>query len=173
MDKIISILSTWGLGQWGIVVLIVSVFIDLSPIKFNPIKMILSWFGRYLNKSIQTEITGFKEEVSEKLALLQEEQTAQRNTLDKIVKDREAREISRLKWEVIEFETSIRDENGMKHSREQYRHILDEADKYERIAVSADSLISIPQVDLLAVQEAASHIKSHYDSHRDSQDLYF
>jgi Rps23 Pro-64 3,4-dihydroxylase Tpa1-like proline 4-hydroxylase len=173
MDKIITILSTWGLGQWGIVVLIVSIFIDLSPIKFNPIKMILSWFGRYLNKSIQTEITGFKEEVSEKLALLQEEQTAQRNTLDKIVRDREAREISRLKWEVIEFETSIRDENGMKHSREQYRHILDEADKYERIAVSADSLISIPQVDLLAVQEAASHIKSHYDNHRDSQDLYF
>ena len=173
MDKIISILSTWGLGQWGFVVLVISIFIDLSPIKFNPIKMILSWFGRYLNKSIQTEITGFKDEVNEKLTNLQKEQNAQRNTLDKIVKDREAREISRLKWEVIEFETSIRDENGMKHSREQYRHILDEADKYVRIASSDDSLISIPQVDLLAVKEAASHIQKHYDIYRDSQDLYF
>lgn len=173
MDKIITILSTWGLGQWSLVVLIISVFIDLSPIKLNPIKMILAWFGRYLNKSIQTEISGFKVEVNDKLTQLQKEQNAQRDTLNKIVKDREAREVSRLKWEVIEFETSIRDENGIKHSREQYRHILDSADKYARIAASEDSLVSIPQVDLSAVKEAASLIKKHYDDHRDSQDLYF
>lgn len=173
MDKIITILSTWGLGQWGLVVLIISIFIDLSPIKLNPIKMILAWFGRYLNKSIQTEISGFKVEVNEKLTELQKEQNAQRETLNKIVKDREAREVSRLKWEVIEFETSIRDENGIKHSREQYRHILDSADKYARIANSPDSTVSIPQVDLSAVNEAANHIRRHYDANRDSQDLYF
>lgn len=173
MDKIVAILSTWGLGQWSLVVLVISIFVDLSPIKFNPIKMILSWFGKYLNKSIEMEISGFKNEVNDKLEELQKEQNAQRDTLNKIVKDREAREVSRLKWEVIEFETSIRDENGMKHNREQYRHILDSADKYERIAASADSLVSIPQVDLLAVRDAAAHIKKHYDAHRDSQDLYF
>ncbi len=173
MDKITAILSTLGLGQWVLIVLVISIFIDLSPIKLNPIKMILSWFGRYLNNSIEKEISGFKDEVNEKLTLLQKEQNAQRDTLNKIAKDREAREVSRLKWEIIEFETSIRDENGMKHSREQYRHILDSADKFERIASSADSLVSIPQVDLLTVMEASSHIKKHYDTHRESQDLYF
>lgn len=183
MDAIYKVLSEMGLGHWALVVLVLGIFIDVTPaIKFNPIKAVLSWFGNYLNKSIQTEINGFKDEVNssldefkvevnEKLDDVKKEQEAQRETLNNLVIDTKSREVSRLKWEIIEFETSIR--NGQKHNREQYRHVLDSAEKFERMASSKDDDISIPQVDLLAVKESTATIQAHYDEHRTTQDLYF
>jgi len=183
MDVISKILSEMGLGHWALVVLVLGIFIDVTPaIKFNPIKAILSWFGSYLNKSIQNEINGFKDEVNVSLDefktevnnrfdAVQREQNAQRETLNKIIKDTESREVSRLKWEIIEFETSIR--NEQKHNREQYRHVLDSAEKFQRIAASEDSYVSIPQVDLIAVKESSAVIQAHYDKYRNTQDLYF
>ena len=159
------------------------IFVDVTPaIKFNPIRAIISWFGSYLNKSIQTEINGFKDEinvcldefksdVNNRFDAIQKEQNAQRETLNKIIMDNESREFSRLKWEIIEFETSIR--NEQKHNREQYRHVLDSAEKFQRMAASEECLVSIPQVDIIAVRESSSAIQAHYDNHRNTQDLYF
>lgn len=182
MGAIIKILSEIGLGKWALIVLGLSIFVDLSPIKLNPIKAIISFIGKYFNNAVQgkidefevkvnTKIDNFQSEINVKLDQLQKEQNAQRDTLNKIVKDREAKEISRLKWEVIEFETSIR--NSQKHNREQYRHVLDSADTYARMVCNEDRSVSVPQEDLIHVKESAANIQDHYDKHRSSQDLYF
>ena len=48
-----GILSNLGLGNIGLIILIVSIFIDISPIKINPIKWIFGYLGKWFNNSIQ------------------------------------------------------------------------------------------------------------------------
>ena len=73
-----GILSNLGLGNIGLIILIVSIFIDISPIKINPIKWIFGYLGKWFNNSIQKEIAGFKEEVNQKFAQIQNKQLSQR-----------------------------------------------------------------------------------------------
>ena len=171
MQQIITVLS----GNYDkaiiAVIIILSVFIDISPtIKWNPIKSLLGYIGNCFNKGVQREISGFKDEVNTKLEALQQEQNAQRETLDKMIIDTENREMSKLRWEVIEFENSIL--NGQKHSREQYRHIIDCARKFERVATSSNTISVLPE-DLANVKEACASIEDHYNKNRHNQSLLY
>ena len=171
MDAIVKIFTTLGLTDYAIIALVLSIFIDVNPkIKFNPIKSVISYLGKWFNNSIQREISGFKEEVNQKLDDLQKEQNAQRDTLNKIIRDRDNSELSRLRWEVIDFENSIN--NGEKHTREQYRHILDDSRKYLRLLDTAED-ISVNEEDVIKIKESTEFIRSHYEKNRSNQSQLF
>ena len=171
MEALYKILTGLGFEQYALIILALSVFIDINPkIKFNPIKAILNYFGKWLNNSIQKEISGFKQEVNTKFEQLQAEQVAQRETLNKLIADQENKEISKLRWDIIDFETSILNEE--KHSREQYRHILDCVRKYKRMAESSD-YTCISEEDYQKICESESTIKNHYEQNRQDQSVIF
>ena len=171
MQVISSILSQLGFGQWALIILGLSIFIDVNPkIKFNPVQCVISFVGKAFNNSIQREISGFKSEVNAKFESLQAEQKAQRETLNKILADQENREISALRWNVIDFENSI--VNGVKHTREQYRHILDSAKKYLRLVETSDN-IEVEQENVQKIKEAAEAIRKHYEAGRCDQSTLF
>lgn len=172
METLAGVLSTLGFKEYAIVVLLLSIFIDINPkIKFNPIKAIIRYLGRWFNNSIQKEIAGFKVEVNQKFDDLQKEQKAQRETLTKLVNDMDQKEASKLRWEVIDFETSIL--NDEKHSREQYRHILDSACKFFRMVESHELDIKVSEEDIQKLQEARTFIQNHYDKNRADQSIIF
>lgn len=173
MDILAKIFTTLGLTEYAIIASALAIFIDVSPkIKWNPIKSIFAYLGKHFNSSIQTEITTFKVEVNQKFKDLQEEQAAQRDTLNKIVNDMDNRELSRLKWEVIDFENSIL--NGAKHPREQYRHILDESRKFTRMIETCKDNISVDEEEIIKVNESTDIIREHYEKNRLNQSqLYF
>ena len=94
MGAIIKILSEMGLGKWALIVLGLSIFVDLSPIKLNPIKAIISFIGKYFNNAVQgkidefevkvnTKIDNFQSEINVKLDQLQKEQNAQQRCRDR------------------------------------------------------------------------------------------
>lgn len=170
MEVISGFFSNLGLNDIATVIVIVSIFIDISPIKLNPIKAIFEYFGKWFNNSIQREIAGFKQEVNEKFDQLQKEQLAQRETLDKILLDQDNKEISKIRWDVIDFENSIL--NGIKHNREEYRHIIDSANKFQRIVSNSDT-ITVPEEDIRKIKECAEFIESHYEKHRKDQSNIF
>lgn len=171
MDAIAKILTGFGLTQYASIVLGLSIFIDINPrIKWNPLKSLLGFLGTYLNRSIEKEISGFKEEVNRKLEDLQKEQNSQRETLNKIIIDTENRELSKLRWEIIEFDMSI--SNGQKHTREQYRHILDSGHKFDRMVLSEN--INVDPEDVRSIQESIANIEKHYEKNRrDLTTVYF
>lgn len=169
MDTLADILQSIGLKDIALFALIISIFIEITPIKINPIQKILGIIGKQFNSSMEEKLEEFKKEVNEKFTELKDEQLAQRETINKIVIDQENKEISRLRWEIIEFDNSIL--NRMKHSRSQYRHILDDAAKYERMVQQCQSE---REIELSRrVKESIDHIKEYYEEKRDDHSLLY
>ena len=100
------------LGQAFIYLIASGTLIEISPIKFNPITMILKWMGDKMNSGIKAEIDIVKK--------AQEEQR----------KDFQDYKVSQSRYEIFQFENEIRDNNDH-HTEEQYNHILEQCKKYE------------------------------------------
>lgn len=100
------------LGQAFIYLIASGTLIEISPIKFNPITMILKWMGDKMNSGIKAEIDIVKK--------AQEEQR----------KDFQDYKVSQYRYEIFQFENEIRDNNDH-HTEEQYNHILEQCKKYE------------------------------------------
>ena len=73
-------------------------------------------------------------------------------------------EISRIRWEIIEFSNSI--ENDQLHVRDEYRHIKDEYKKYEL-------LIKKYNLENGIITEEIEKINKHYDENKNSNSVYF
>lgn len=100
------------IGQALIYLIASGTLIEISPIKFNPITMILKWMGDKMNSGIKAEIDIVKK--------AQEEQR----------KDFQDYKVSQYRYEIFQFENEIRDNNDH-HTEEQYNHILEQCKKYE------------------------------------------
>lgn len=171
LEAIAKVLMSMGFGQYALILLIISIFIDITPgIKINPIKAIFRFIGKYFNSSIEKEITEFKKDVQSQFDELKKEQEVQSETLNKLAKDQDNKEISSLCWSIIDFQNSI--VNGSKHTREQYRHILDSSKKYMRMAAEPNA--DIKQEDMDLIKEYTNFIQEHYENERkDQTKLYF
>jgi hypothetical protein len=168
MQEIVKVLSGLGYEKIALIVIAASIFIDLTPaVKWNPIRSIFKYIGEAFNSSIKTEIGTFKVEVNEKFNQFQEKQDIQQNALDKLVKEQSHKEVSRLRWEIIDFKNSI--VNGVKHSRGQYRHVISSLDTY---------LNSIEVEDMdndyyNEVIEDGDYIRTHYEKYKDDKSLLY
>ena len=87
---------------WQIIV-ILSLFIEITPIKWNPLSSAFKWLGRKLTARIEDDLTAIHKEIEEN-------------------------EKDRIRWEILDFANSCR--NGRKHTKDEYQHILTLNDKY-------------------------------------------
>jgi len=169
MEVISKILTSLGFGDYALIVLFLGIFIDITPgIKFNPVKTIFKYLGKSFNSSIETEISELKDDVNTKFTDLQKEQKRQKQALDKIILDGQDKEIGRLRWEIIDFSNGI--QNKVKHSKEQYRHILNSFSRYkiimEDIGITSDEYYH-------DVIKHGNDIQIHYDNHVNSGEAFF
>ena len=67
MQKLIETLSTVSIGQalaGGVtVVALVSVFIEITPVKINPVSKFLAWLGRKINSEVIAKVDRLETEV--------------------------------------------------------------------------------------------------------------
>lgn len=123
MSEIIELLRTYWNGSNIIaLVLLLSVFIEISPIKFNPLQWISNIIQKNMNHRLDT-ICNKLESFSERI--------------DKI-------EINNMRSAILSFGNScMRNE---RHTQEEFSHILAIYDRYEKIIEESD--ISNGQVDI-------------------------
>lgn len=168
MKPIMDLLNNLGYADWALFVLFLSIFIDVSPIKINPIKSIFKYLGKSFNSSIEVEISDIKKEMGETFESIKKEQTRQKKALDRIILDNQDKEISRLRWEIIDFDNGIK--NKVRHAPDQYRHALHSFEKYNSImkelGTTSDEYYN-------EVQKHGNSIKSHYEQHSDSGEAFF
>lgn len=103
----------WLGGNWIPVGIILSLVVDISPIKINPWKSFLKWLGHAITADVMKEIREIK--------ATQKEQQA---TIDENEKDR-------IRYEVLDFANSCR--RGVHHTKDEFEHIISLHSKYERL----------------------------------------
>ena len=102
------------IGDHIVAVLVtLSVFIQIAPIKINPWSSLIKWIGKMLNGNLQQQVT----ELS--------------NTIQEMNKDIDENEKDRIRWQVLDFANSCR--NGRRHTRDEFQHIMTLNDKYAEL----------------------------------------
>lgn len=101
-----------GQHLWQIIVAL-SIFIQITPIKISPWSALFKWIGKALTSDISNKIEALSSEVED------------------LKKQRKEDEKDRIRWEILDFANSCR--NGRKHTRDEFQHIVDIRTKYENL----------------------------------------
>ena len=110
------------LGKYGVqVVLILSVFIQISPIKINPWSKLFKWIGKIITEESNKKIDSLETSINETNTKVELETTAIKASINENEKDR-------IRWEVLDFANSCR--NGRLHTEEEFKHVISLNDKY-------------------------------------------
>ena len=115
-------------GISGGIALILLTLIQIAPIKINPWSAIAKAIGRAINGDLTRAVNQISESVDQN-------------------------EIDRLRWEILDFSNSC--QNGRRHTREEFDHIIRMHEKYESILTRRNE--SNGQVDM-----AYDYIKTLY-----------
>lgn len=107
-----AIINWIGQHLWTVIV-VVSIFIQITPIKWNPISSLIKWIGNIITADVKKDI--------KKIQLTVEEQ-------GKMIEENEK---DRIRWEILDFANSCR--NGRKHTKDEFQHIITLNDKYKAL----------------------------------------
>lgn len=122
MDALIEVVKSMTAGEIAgkvtLLLVALSAFIEITPIKFNPISLLFKWIG-----------TKFNGAVLEKLS-------QQDEAMDKIRDVVDDNEIDRIRWEILDFSNSCR--QGKKHTLDEFVHIIELNEKYHKILERRD-----------------------------------
>ena len=100
-------------GNATLLLVVLSAFVEITPIKINPITDFLRWLGNKFNGP-----------VLEKLNAQDEAMVEIRDVVDD-------NEIDRIRWEILDFSNSCR--QGKKHTLDEFVHIIELNEKYHKI----------------------------------------
>lgn len=149
---------------------ILSIFIEITPIKINPISLLLNLLFKPIRKDIsdmksvmESNMDTLKSDLQSDIQNVINQQNNELTTIDKVLESQDLAEMSRIRWEIIEFSNSI--ENGQLHKRDEYRHIKDDNKKYHQ-------LIEQYHLENGIIDEEMENINSHYEQHKDSTQIY-
>ncbi len=98
-------------GAAGVVILL-SIFIEITPIKLNPVSSFLRWLGEKINK-----------DVIERVDVLEKK-------MDSIESSNSKRDAVNCRVRILRYADEMR--VGIRHSKESFDQILDDIDSYKR-----------------------------------------
>lgn len=153
------------------IVIVLGFFIEIAPIKINPISIILNIIYKPIKKYIEDiklelkeDIDNVKKELKEDIDSLKQQQESNKDSVNKLIETLDMSEISRIRWEIIEFSNTI--DNDQLHTRDEYRHIIDENEKYHNLIKKYNLTNGI-------IDEEFEKINDHYNSNKDCSSFRF
>lgn len=106
-------MSSTDIGTLTALVAFIGIFVEISPLKINPLSAVIQWFGNALNKDTRKQLAS----ISLKL-----EQVSER--IDKI-------ELNDMRSSILDFSNSCM--NKRRHTKEEFEHVIDLHTQYEEI----------------------------------------
>jgi ferritin-like metal-binding protein YciE len=129
VKDIVEVIKEYGVTVVGFVVLL-GVFIQITPIKINPlswvlkqIKQGLAWLGRQINAELKEEINKYRNELKEHI-----EQADSRFETAEIKEDE--KRIKDLRWEILDFGNSVKTKT---YHKDAFDHIFESYAEYEEL----------------------------------------
>lgn len=121
-----------GKNLWTIII-VVSIFIQITPIKINPWSALFKWIGKTITGNACSKIDGLIDKI------------------EKIEKDVKTNEKDRIRWEILDFANSCR--NNRKHTRDEFQHIVALNDKYKRLLQETNDTNGVFEVEYNYIQD--------------------
>jgi hypothetical protein len=121
-----------GKNLWTIII-VISIFIQITPIKINPWSALFKWIGKTITGNACSKIDGLIDKV------------------EKIEKDVKTNEKDRIRWEILDFANSCR--NNRKHTRDEFQHIVALNDKYKRLLKETNDTNGVFEVEYNYIQD--------------------
>ena len=121
-----------GKNLWTIII-VISIFIQITPIKVNPWSALFKWIGKTITGNACSKIDGLIDKVG------------------KIEKDVKTNEKDRIRWEILDFANSCR--NNRKHTRDEFQHIVALNDKYKRLLKETNDSNGVFEVEYNYIQD--------------------
>lgn len=150
---------------------IIGIFVEITPIKFNPITSLLNLFYKPLKKDISDmkvelndKIENVRTDLKGEIDAIKVNQISIQAQINEMVKDIDIEEIRRIRWEILEFSSSI--DNNQLHTRDEYRHIKDDMKKYH-------ALIDKYGLTNGLIDEESEKIEKHYEENKNTTTFYF
>ena len=107
------------LSFWGVLIFLLSIGVEFTPIKWNPWSAILGWIGSRLNSRLNSKLS----EIDTKVDKLS-------NDLEKHIVESHAKELRDTRKDILNFCNSCM--IGQKHTKEQFEFVLKQCDSYEK-----------------------------------------
>ena len=117
----------------GWVLLILSIFIQITPIKISPWSALFKWVGKNITNNACHKIDSLVTKVSDLEISI------------------DANEKDRIRWEILDFANSCR--NNRKHSRDEFQHIVDLNDKYKRLLKKTNESNGVFDIEFKYIQD--------------------
>lgn len=122
MDALIEFVKGMSAGEIAgnvtLLLVALSAFIEITPIKFNPISLLFGWIGKKFNGAVLDKLSAQDKAMVE---------------IRDVVDDNE---IDRIRWEILDFSNSCR--QGKKHTLDEFVHIIELNEKYHKILERRD-----------------------------------
>ena len=109
-------------GAAGIIVLL-SIFIEITPIKINPVSCMLNWIGARTNKNIIEKFESMEKDVS-----------GLKKEIDSIRESEDERDAETRRVRILEFGDEVA--HSQMHSKERYTQVLHDIDVYDKYCLS-------------------------------------
>lgn len=106
-------MSSTDIGTLTALVAFIGIFVEISPLKINPLSAVIQWFGNALNKDTRKQLA---------LISLKLEEVSER--IDKI-------ELNDMRSAILDFSNSCMNER--RHTKEEFEHVIDLHTQYEEI----------------------------------------
>ena len=121
VDKLIQLIGEQSneITFWGVIILLLSIGVEITPIKWNPWSAILGWIGSRLNSRLNAKLTNIEAKV-DKLG----------SDLDQHIAESTEKELKDTRRDILNFCNSCM--NGRKHTREQFEFVIKQCDDYEK-----------------------------------------
>jgi TolA-binding protein len=149
-------------GSIGILFL-VSLFIEITPIKWNPISSFLGWIGRHTNRELDEHIKRTNKELDCRIDKLEEkvEEISKRQEKDEAKSEEQEAINSRIR--ILRFSDEIR--RGLKHSQESFDQTLLDVTTYKQYCDTH------PKFENEKAVHACERVKKEYDRCMDEDDF--
>lgn len=169
-----NITKVWEIVYNNIIpiVLFCSIFIEIVPVKFNPLSAFIEWVFTPVNKRIKeleekfdTDIKSIKEDFDKEIKEIKDENKEIKTLIEEMENTQDKRRFATIRWEVLEFANSI--QNGALHTHYEYQHIKDDIDEYNRLHEKH------PKLSNGYLDDAIVDITNHYDEHKNQNIKFF
>lgn len=161
----------WASNHIIEIIVFLSIFLEISKVKISPISSLIKFIFKPIRKELEAmreefkkEIENLRKDLTSQIESLREDQEENKKAVNEMIKSNEMAEISRIRWEIIEFSNSLK--NGQLHVRDEYRHIKDDHRKYE-------ILIEKYNLENGITTEEMENIITHYEQNKHTNSVYF